>query len=430
MPLGCFRNRAHRRLNQNAKEKTTAQALFCVSYIARPAMGACHHCAKGSTKGPNMKKPLYVIASIAIIGGAYVWTFGLPGGAPTVADGQAPFAQGPGGPGGAGRPGGGATTVVLTPLDMQPFEESFRAIGNSQAVSSATVTSDVSGRIVELNLPPNTQVSQGDILVQLDARAATLSLEVAQSELEQASDTVARYERLQQSGNLTVTDVTLSEARLAQRLAQVNVAQAELALENLTIRAPISGKLGLSEVDVGDFLTANTPIVTIDNASALLVEFELPERSVGFLTLGREVTLETPSLTGRYFRGTIASFDSRIDDVTRSVTVKTRVDNPDETLWPGMTFTARLSDQSAPLLVVPTTAITWSRDGASIWFEKEGKAQSIPVTILHRRDENVWLDVDLPAGTMIITEGAHKMRAGTAILDANAAAQPTDRDPT
>ncbi|SMX51204.1 efflux RND transporter periplasmic adaptor subunit [Actibacterium lipolyticum] len=375
-----------------------------------------------------MKKLLYVIASIGIIAGAYVWSFGLPGGAPTGADGQAPVTQGPGGPG--GRPGGGATTVVLTPLDMQPFEDTFRAIGNSQAVSSATVTSDVSGRIIELNLTPNARVSQGDVLVQLDARAATLSLETAQSELEQADATVARYERLQQSGNLTVTDVTLSEARLAQRLAQANVAQAELALEDLTIRAPISGKIGLSDVNVGDFLTANTPIVTIDNASALLVEFELPERSVGFLAIGREVTLETPSLTGRNLHGEIASFDSRIDDVTRSVTVKARVENPDEILWPGMTFTARLSDLSDPLLVVPTTAITWSRDGASIWFEQDGKAQSIPVTILHRRDENVWLDVDLPAGTMIITEGAHKLRGGSQITDANAAPQLTDREPT
>jgi len=382
-----------------------------------------------------MKKILSLIASLAIVAGAYVWSFGLPGALSSNPAGDAPTAQaqpgpgGPGGPGGRGGPrGGGATAVVLTSLDMQPFEDTFRAIGSSEAVQSATVTADVSGRIVAVNLSPNADVAKGDILVQLDARAATLSLETAQSQLEQATATVARYERLQQAGNLTVTDVTLSEARLALRLAEVAVAQAELALDDLTIRAPISGKIGLSDARVGDFITANSPIVTIDNASALLVEFELPERSVNFLTLGREVTLETPSLTGRHFDGEVTSFDSRIDDVTRSVTVQARVENADNVLWPGMTFTARLSDLSAPLLVVPTTAITWSRDGASIWFEDEGKAQSIPVTILHRRDENVWLDVDLPAGTMIVTEGAHKLRTGSAITDANAAPQQIDRE--
>ncbi|MEP3635777.1 MAG: efflux RND transporter periplasmic adaptor subunit [Paracoccaceae bacterium] len=318
----------------------------------------------------------------------------------------------------------------MTQLEKQPFESVYRAIGGSEAVNSANVTSDVSDRIVEINLPPNAQVSQGDILVQLDARAATLSLETAQIELEQASDTVARYELLRQTGNSTVSDVTISEARLAQRLAEANVAQAELSLEDLTIRAPISGRLGLSEVSVGDFISANSEIVTIDNASALLVEFELPERSVGLLSVGREVALETPSLTGRFFEGEITSFDSRIDAVTRAVTVKARVENPDETLWSGMTFTARLTNLSDPLLVVPTTAITWSRDGASIWFEKEGKAQSTPATILFRRDELVWLDVELPVGTMVITEGAHKLRPGSAITDANADTQRSDKEPT
>jgi len=378
-----------------------------------------------------MKKILSLIASLAIVAGAYVWSFGVPDALSSGTRNEAPVTQALGGPGGPGGPrGGGATAVVLTSLEVQPFEDAFRAIGSSEAVQSATVTADVSGRIVEVNLTPNAKVMQGDVLMQLDARAATLSLETAQSELDQAADTVARYERLQQAGNLTITDVALSEARLAHHLAEVTVAQAELALEDLTIRAPITGKIGLSDVNVGDYLTANTPIVTIDNASALLVEFELPERSVSFLSLGRDVTLETPSLTGRFFEGAIKSFDSRIDDVTRSVTVQARVENPDETLWPGMTFTARLSNLSDPLLVVPTTAITWSRDGASIWFEDEGKAQSVPVTILHRRDESVWLDADLPAGTMIVAEGAHKLSSGAAITDANADLQQPDQEPT
>jgi RND family efflux transporter MFP subunit len=389
-----------------------------------------------------MTKTLTIVASLAIIVGAYLWSFGvpaalLPGLGGQVPMTQAPLTQGPGGPGGPGSAagpggpgGGGATTVVLTPLEMQPYEYVFRAIGSSEAVQSATVTSDVSGRLVEVNLTPNAMVSQGDILVQLDARAGTLSLETAQIALEQAADTSARYARLQQSGNSSVSDVTVSEARQAQRLAETSVAIAQLALEDRTIRAPFSGRLGLSEASVGDFISANTPIVTIDDSSVLLVEFELPERSIGFLALGRDVTLETPSLTGRFFQGEIVSYDSRIDDVTRSVTVQASVANPDGTLWPGMTFTARLSDLSDPLLVVPTTAITWSRDGARIWFDDEGHAQSIPVTILHRRDESVWLDADLPAGTMIVTEGAHKLRPGAAITDANAEPQQPDQEPT
>lgn len=389
-----------------------------------------------------MKLLLSIVASLAIVGGAYVWAFGVPSAFLPDADGAMSAEQvqggsagvggvpdGAGGPPGAagGRFGGGATAVVLTPLDTQPFEDVFRAVGSSEALRSATVTADVSGRIVEVNLTPNAEVEQGDVLVQLDARVAQLTLETAQSELEQATATVERYERLQESGNLTVSDVTLSDARLAQRQAEATVAQAELALEDLTIRAPISGRIGLSDVNVGDYLNANTAIVTIDDSSALLVEFELPERSISLLTLGREVMLETPALTGRFFKAEITAFDSRIDEVTRSVTVQARVENPDGLLWPGMTFTAQVSTLSEPLPVVPSTAITWSRDGASIWYEQDGTAQSVPVAILHRRDELVWLDVDLPEGAMIVTEGAHKLREGSAITDVNSEPQQTDK---
>ncbi|WP_270731070.1 efflux RND transporter periplasmic adaptor subunit [Shimia sp. Alg240-R146] len=377
-----------------------------------------------------MKTILTLLASLVIVGGAYFFSFGLPDVFFSETRDQPTEAQVPAGPGGPGGPrGGGATTVVLKPLKLRPYEDTFRAIGSSEAVESAVVTSDVSGRIVALNLPPNAKVSQGDILVQLDARAAAYSLETAQIELEQASDTVSRFERLKQSQNSAVSDVAISEAKLAQRLAEANVGQAQLALEDRTVRAPISGKLGLSDVSVEDFISANTPIVTIDNPSALLVEFELPERSIGFLSLGREVILETPSLTGRFLKGEITSFDSRIDAVTRSVTVKATVENLDRGLWPGMTFTARLTNLSDPLAVVPSTAITWSRDGASVWYEESGKAMPAPVTILFRRNETVWLDVDLPVGTPIVTEGAHKLRSGAEIKDANPPRKNTDQEP-
>lgn len=383
-----------------------------------------------------MKTILTLLASLGIVAGAYVFSFGIPDALSSGSRNQLTETQTVGGPGGPGSPrgpggprGGGATTVVLQPLEMQPYEDMFRAIGSSEALESAVVTSDVPGRIVALNLPPNAQVSQGDILLQLDARAATYSLETAQIELEQASDTVSRFELLKQSQNSAVSDVAISEAKLAQRMAEANVGQAQLALEDRTVRAPISGRLGLSDVSVEDFISANTAIVTIDNPSALLVEFELPERSIGFLSLGREVILETPSLTGRFLKGEITSFDSRIDEITRSVTVKATVENPDGILWPGMTFTARLTNLSEPLAVVPSTAITWSREGASIWYADAGKAMPVPVTILFRRNETVWLDVDLPVGALIVTEGAHKLRAGAEIKDANAAPKKPDQEP-
>ncbi len=142
-------------------------------------------------------------------------------------------------------------------------------------------------------------------------------------------------------------------------------------------------------MNVGDTICASTAIATIDNSSALVVEFELPERSIGLLVLGREVRFGTPSFVGQVFEGEITSFDSRIDSVTRSVTVKARVENSDGVLWPGMTFAARVSNLSAPLAMLPSTAITWSRNGSSIWYADEGVAASVPATILFRQNDQV-----------------------------------------
>ena len=363
-----------------------------------------------------MKKPLVLIASAAFVAGAYIWSFGVPASvSPFIgAETETPAASNtrP-----AGRRGGGATSVVLTPLTLMPYEDTLHAVGSAKALQSATVTSDVSGKITALNLTPNTQVSQGDSLVQLDDRVERLNLEKAEGELVQARDAVSRYERLRATGNATVSDVVISDARLAQQLAEVNVGLAQLALDDRTVLAPISGTLGLSDLNVGDTLGAGMAIVTIDNADALIVDFELPERSIALLAKGREVLLGTPSLTGRVFNGHITSFDSRIDPTTRSVSVEARVENADGDLWPGMTFSVRLIDQTAPMAALPSTAVTWSRDGARIWVAQDGTAVQQPITIVHRRNDLVWLDVDVPAGTMVVTEGAQKMRAGAKIMD-------------
>jgi len=374
-----------------------------------------------------MRKVVTLFVSVLIVAGAYFITFGIPasvwvssetqtdGGTQT---GTATVGSPRTGPSGGPR-GNRATTVVLTQLEMQPYEDILRAVGSADALRSASVVSNVSGEVIETKLSANQNVSAGDVLVQLEARTETFNLEIAQAELEQARDKVLRYERLGATGNSAITDVALSEARVAQRLAEANLGLAQSALDDRTIRAPIAGKLGLSDVEVGDTLSVGSAIVTIDDAEALLVVFELPERSVGLLAKGQTVLTSTPTYTGQVFQGEIVSFDSRIDSVTRSVTVHARIDNSDGRLWPGMTFAVRIVQESDPLAVLPSTAITWSRSGSSIWVENDGTAKQVAAAILFRRDDQVWIEADIAPGAMVVTEGAQKLRAGASIVAAN-----------
>ncbi len=371
-----------------------------------------------------MRTFLTLVAAVAILCGAYGVTFGLPAPlaamiAPQGERAAVPKVTARAGAGNGPRAAGGGgvrdTTVVTQALTLLPYDSILNTIGTGSALRSVEVVSNAAGTVIEANLLANRDVRAGEVLVRLDARTQTLNLEITQAERDQASETVARYERLRANGTSTITDVTLSEAQLRLRLAEAALGLAQVALEDRTIRAPIAGRLSLSDVDIGDVLTASSHIASIDNSADLVVEFELPERAIGLLPRATSVLISTSTFAGRVFDGKIISFDSRIDTVTRSVTVKAQIANPDGILWPGMTFAVRLIQQSDPMPALPSTAITWSRAGSSVWIDVDGLAKSVPATILFRRDDLVWVEADIPVGTMVVTEGAQKLREGARI---------------
>lgn len=372
-----------------------------------------------------MKKFIFTILSLTIIAGAYGVGFGVPeqvtqlwGGRATETADAPQSAQ-------DGRRGQGrATTVVLTPLEARAYTLVLRTIGSAVSLHRTEVTATDAGEVIETALRANQRVEKGDVLLRLDDRTERLALEIAEANRDQAQATVTRYEGLRSNGSSVVTDVALSEARVALRLAEANVGLAEVALDDRTIVAPISGQLGLSDVSVGDRLSSGDAIVTIDDTSSLLATFEVPERSIGLLAEGKRVLVSTPTYAGRVFEGEITAFDSRLDSVTRSATVQAEIENPEGVLLAGMTFAIRMTEDTDPLPVVPATAITWDRTGAGIWAAEDGKARRFPVTIRYREGDQVWVETDAPLGAQIVAEGASKLREGAQVTAAGARRGP------
>ncbi|WP_417258960.1 efflux RND transporter periplasmic adaptor subunit [Celeribacter sp.] len=370
-----------------------------------------------------MKKLIVVILSVGVLAGAYVIAFGVPAQvAQMLGSASEEAAATPrGGPGGAGGPRGQGrtTTVVLAPLEERNYTLVLRTIGGAESLRSADVVATETGEVVESFLRANKMVEKGEVLLRLDDRTERLSLEIAQANRDQAQATVTRYDGLRKNGNTVVTDVAYSEAEVALRLAEANVGLAEVAFSDRTIVAPISGHLGLSDVNVGDRLSNGDTIVTIDDSTTLLATFEVPERSIGLLSEGKPVFVTTPTYTGRVFEGKITAFDSRLDSVTRSATVQAEIDNSEGVLLSGMTFAIRMTEETDPLPVVPSTAITWDRSGAGIWVAEEGRARRVPVTIRYRDGDQVWIETEVPVGTQVVTEGAAKLRDGAQVTSAD-----------
>lgn len=372
-----------------------------------------------------MNKFVVGIASVAVLSGAYYYSFGVPSAlaafvtteAPAEASDAAPSPRGPGGREGRGSR---ATTVVLSPLEEQEYALVLRTIGTAKALRNVDVIARQAGSVVEAQLTANQFVNAGDVLIKLDDRAEQFALEIAKADRDQAQTTVDRYATLGAAGNLTVTNVAVSEAEVALRLSEANVGLAEIALADRIIESPISGQLGLSDIHVGDYLGTSDFIVSIDDSSTIVAEFEVPERSIGLLAVGKPVLVGAPTYAGRVFEGAITGFDAQLDSVTRSATVRATVDNAEGLLLPGMTFNVRMTEELDPMPVVPSTAITWDQDGAGIWISNEGTASRQPITIRYRDGDQVWIETDVPVGADVVVEGAAKLRDGAAITDANA----------
>lgn len=384
----------------------------------------------------SVKNFIVFVLSLGVLAGAYAIAFGVPaeisrywGDAPTedasAKDAATASRSGPsGGPGGGPRGQGRSTTVVFAPLEERAYTLVLRTVGSAVSLRRSEVVATEAGEVVETALQANKWVEKGEVLLRLDDRSERLALEIAEANRDQAQATVTRYQGLHQNGSAVVTDVALAEAEVALRLAEANVGIAELAVENRTVVAPITGRLGLSDVHVGDRLSVGDAIVTIDDTTTLLATFEVPERSIGLLAEGKSVLVTTPTYTGRVFEGKISAFDSRLDSFTRSVTVEAEIDNAEGLLLSGMTFAVRMTDETAPLPVVPATAITWDHSGAGIWVSEEGRTSRTPVAIRYRDGDQVWIETEAPLGAQVVTEGAAKLREGAQVTTADASRGP------
>ncbi len=319
------------------------------------------------------------------------------------------------GPGGRRRPQT-ATYVTTAAVVFQPYSDNYSAIGTGVAQKSVSLVSEVSGQIRDVLIDGTPVVAKDDVLIQLDDTSERINVEIAEANLSKAQDSLERYQALQKVNSGVIPEVTIKEAEAAVAVARGNLALAEETLKERSIRSPIDGKLGLIDLEVGDYLSSGTRIVDINNTETILVSFELPERAISILALEMPVRAVVPSKPGQYFQGKITAFDSVIDEATRTVTVKAAIDNRDGLLWPGMTFTVLLAEVSRPLASVPAMAMTWTREGTQVWLEDKGTVRPVPVLFRKRIDDTIWVEADLDPGVRVVVDGVHKLRPGAKVF--------------
>lgn len=316
--------------------------------------------------------------------------------------------------GGGARPQGGsrgAAQVIAVEVALSNIFDEIVTIGDGRALRSIKVLPEVSGRFSAINVQSGGYVEAGNVIATLEDGIQRIAVERAQFLLADAQATVDRFKAL----GTTATALQRSNAALALQTAELDLEEAEFELERRKIIAPISGWVGIINLNIGEQVSASTEITQIDDRSEIIVDFRVSERFVGQIKEGdaiRAIPLARPQ---DELAGKITALDSRVDADSRTLRLQASLANTDDTLRAGMAFRIIVDFTGEAFPSIDPLAIQWGSDGPFVWVVKEGKAEKRKVMIMQRNSDSVLVSGDLSVGDMVVTEGVQNLRPGASV---------------
>jgi membrane fusion protein (multidrug efflux system) len=314
-----------------------------------------------------------------------------------------------------------ATVVVTAKVAPVAWRDSLEALGTARAKESVTLTAKVSETVRKVAFDSGDVVRAGDVIVDLSSGAQLAGLEEARASFQEAERQLARSQELAQTKIISESQLDTQRSIRDAAKARMDVVRAQLS--DRVITAPFDGILGLRRVSPGSLVTPGTEIATLDDISVIKLDFTVPERYLAVLSRGQQITARSETYPEHDFTGIVASVDSRVDPVTRSVTVRAEVPNPDRLLRPGMLLSVRLYQTPRQAIVVPEIAVLQVGSDAFVYRVSQAQtAERVKVELGSRRRGEVEIAAGLAAGDTIVTEGAVKLRDGARVTGASGAA--------
>jgi membrane fusion protein, multidrug efflux system len=256
-------------------------------------------------------------------------------------------------------------------------------------------------------------VDRGAALVELENSEARANHAAAHAALVESRSQFQRSRELLRTNAVSPSHVEQLEAKM--RADEAALAAAEARLQDHLIRAPFSGNVGLRRVSVGTLVTPGTVITTLDDVSTVLLDFDVPETFIAAVRAGQRLTARSAAFPGRAFTGEVLTLDSRVDPVTRAVSVRARLPNEGGVLRPGMFMTVRVLREEAPLLLVPEQALVPSQQRQLLFIVEDGVAREREVRTGRRAPGRVEIVDGLDEGETFIVEGTQRVRDGTRV---------------
>jgi multidrug efflux system membrane fusion protein len=327
-------------------------------------------------------------------------------------------------------------TVTVVEVKSEVVPNLLTAVGGLAAVHQVNVTSDVSGRITEIKFEPGSHVEAGAPLLQLfdgpeqgDLASFKAQAVGAQAALDRAKQLASR-----QFGPQSTVDST--QATYDQAMA--GIAKTQALISQKLVRAPFEGELGVRMVEVGQYLTAGTNIVSLTALDELYANFTVTEKDSGHLKVGQIVRIKVDAYPGQSFEGKISTIEPQIMADTRNIRVQATIANPDHILKPGMfaTTTVVLPDK-LPVVTVPETAVDYTLYGDSVYVitEKEdaGKTSLTAVRTFvqtgNRIDGRAEVLKGLKPGDRVVAVGQLRLQSGSPVVISSDPPPPIPANP-
>ena len=320
------------------------------------------------------------------------------------------------------------TTVTAEAARVEQWRPELTAIGTLRAIQGVAMAPQAAGDVTAIHFESGDDVEAGALLINIDDSVEQADLANGLAQLKNADSTLTRQRTLVAQGNTPQSTVDTAIATRDSAAATVERTRAVIAQK--AIKAPFAGRLGLRNVDLGQYVAVGTSLVTLEQLDPIYADFPVPEEALNSMATGQAVRMTVDAIPGRSFAGKIEAIDARVSAESRNVTARAVFANPDRKLLPGMFANLTVTTgEPAAVLTLPRTAIVYSLYGDDVFVvtaaphareqgglsENGGPSGLVVERRLVRvgpaRGERVAIEEGLRAGERVVTAGQIKLQA-------------------
>jgi membrane fusion protein (multidrug efflux system) len=318
-------------------------------------------------------------------------------------------------------------TVSTAIVRMESWQPTLQAVGSLRADRGADLAAEVPGIVDWIGFDSGRDVAAGTLLLRLRPNDDAARLAELQAAADLAAANLARDTRQFRAQAVSQATIDADDSHLRAARAQVAGQQALMA-EKL-VRAPFAGRLGMRQVDLGQYLPAGTMVVTLQALDPLFVDFYMPQQTLALLRPGQAVSVQVDTYRDRRFTAQITAISPKLDPASRMAQIRAQIANPDHALLPGMFATVTVA-AGAPhdAVTIPNAAVVYNPYGSTVFVLNHAVPPVVHQVLVRTgetRGDQVAVLAGLHAGDRIVTAGQIKLHDGTAVA-VNNSVQPTD----